>query len=211
MKTIVDMTTNGVNEKLIGIRLRAERERLGMTQAGMAVEAGVSRATQVNYESGKRLPDFQYLQSAGRLGVDVPFILTGLPTSVDTIERRALVKTLTAICERLGVDYIGVLERAYEEAEEEAGKPSHYLDRERESLPTEVEEAILDAIGRIELDDNLLAEILEAIDNVIESGESEPIGPQKKAKVAMMLYRAFLPARKVDVKVVCQAVRLAAG
>lgn len=211
MKTIVDMTTNEANEKLIGSRLRAERERLGMTQAGMAADAGVSRATQVNYESGKRLPDFVYLQSVGKLGVDVPFILTGLPTSVDSIERRALVKTLTAICERLGVDYIGVLDRAYEEAEEEAGKPGQYSDRTRESLLTEVEEAILGAIARIELNSNLLAEILDAIDSTAAGGDLGAVGAHKKARVAVMLYRVFLPAGKVDMEVVRQAVTLAAG
>lgn len=211
MKTIVDMTTNEVNENLIGIRLRAERERLGMTQAGMATAARVSRATQVNYESGKRLPDFVYLQSVGRLGVDVPFILTGVPTSLDTIERRALLKTLDAICERLGIDYIRFLDRAYEEAAQEAGKPSQYSDRSGESLLAEVEEAILSAIARIELNGNLLADILDAIDNIIESGDMVAIGSHKKAQVAVMLYRVFLPAEKVDVEVVRQAVTLAAG
>lgn len=61
----------------IGERLREERDRLGYTQAGFADALGVSRNSQVNYESGAREPDASYLAGLQRLGADVMYVLTG--------------------------------------------------------------------------------------------------------------------------------------
>ena len=67
------MTTNAE----IGERLRAERQRLGLTQPQIASTAGVSKTSQVNYEAGTRAPDTAYLQAVSTLGVDVAFVVTG--------------------------------------------------------------------------------------------------------------------------------------
>lgn len=206
MSKIVLMKTNEVNAD-IGGRIRAERERLALTQAAMAEKAGVSRATQVNYESGKRMPDMDYLQKLGALGGDVGYLLTGIPTTADTIERRALLKTLSAICDRLDIDYIGVLEAAYEEAKQEAGKPALSLqDEDAPSLISEVEAAIFDAINRVELNGQLLEEILIEVEQ--ETEDTAALPPRKKAHLAVMLYRAFKPLGRVDPQVVRQAVAL---
>jgi transcriptional regulator with XRE-family HTH domain len=61
----------------IGIRLREERERIGMSQHLLAAKAGISRMSQVNYESGKRSPDAIYLLAVFEAGIDVGFVLTG--------------------------------------------------------------------------------------------------------------------------------------
>lgn len=37
-------------------KIKEKRESIGITQAGLAEKAGLSRATIVNYESGKRSP-----------------------------------------------------------------------------------------------------------------------------------------------------------
>lgn len=58
-------------------RLRSERERLGLTQDGLSAALGHSRKTQTLYETGKRSPDWEYLDSFGQLGADLFFILTG--------------------------------------------------------------------------------------------------------------------------------------
>lgn len=58
-------------------RLRSERERLGLTQDALSVALGHSRKTQTLYETGKRSPDWEYLDSFGQLGADLLFILTG--------------------------------------------------------------------------------------------------------------------------------------
>lgn len=60
-----------------GCRLKEERLRIGMPPAEWAVQCGVSRTTQFNYESGERSPDADYLELAGRLGMDVHYVLTG--------------------------------------------------------------------------------------------------------------------------------------
>lgn len=68
------MTTNAD----IGARLKKERDRLGFSQAAFADKVDVGRTSQVNYESGERLPDAAYLAAAAQLGVDVCYVVTGL-------------------------------------------------------------------------------------------------------------------------------------
>lgn len=53
-----------------------ERKRLGMSQADFAVQAGVSRETQINYESGKSAKT-DYVERIALMGVDVVFLFTG--------------------------------------------------------------------------------------------------------------------------------------
>ena len=210
MSKIVRMKANDVNRD-VAERLRAARERLPLTQAALAEKVGVSRATQVNYEAGKRSPDVAYLQAIGKVGVDVPYVLTGVPTSVDSIERRALVKTLSAICERLHVEYVGVLDAAYGEVEHEAG--SRRVDGEKESanasVADEVETAIVEALDKIELDAKLLGDVLGLIESVLEADELV-LRPTKKADVAVTLYQTFKRIGRSDFSIAEQVIQLAA-
>jgi transcriptional regulator with XRE-family HTH domain len=71
-----------VNQKItenmtISSRLKQERERLELTQVEMAKQTGIARASQQNYESGKRLPNVEYLNMLHKLGVDILYIITG--------------------------------------------------------------------------------------------------------------------------------------
>lgn len=61
----------------VGARLKQERERQGMSQTEFGQIGGVKRGSQLEYESGKRPFDIQYLLSLIRTGVDPHFILTG--------------------------------------------------------------------------------------------------------------------------------------
>lgn len=61
----------------IGERLKAERIRVGIPPTDFAALCGVSRTTQFNYEAGGRAPDADYLQRAGKAGVDVQYVITG--------------------------------------------------------------------------------------------------------------------------------------
>lgn len=61
----------------IGQRLKAERQRLHMTQGELAERGGVSKTSQVNYEGGSRAPDAIYLAAVAQAGVDVSFVITG--------------------------------------------------------------------------------------------------------------------------------------
>lgn len=86
-----DVARDGYREALmdvakrIGVRIRACRERAGMTQGELAVAAFVTRQSVGNWENGKTLPDVQSLQLVARslgatvdgiLGDEVPAIVT---------------------------------------------------------------------------------------------------------------------------------------
>ena len=58
-------------------RLRTERERLELSQQGLAEKCGVTARSQRNYESGERNPDSAYLAAIAAAGADVLYILTG--------------------------------------------------------------------------------------------------------------------------------------
>lgn len=61
----------------IGLRLKEERERLGLSQVAMGELGGVKKLTQLNYEKGDRFPDASYLAAVNKFGVDVQYIVTG--------------------------------------------------------------------------------------------------------------------------------------
>lgn len=65
-----------------GKRLRAERNRLQMSQLDFAERGGVKRSSQHLYESDARRPDADYLIRIHALGVDVTFLISGLETAV---------------------------------------------------------------------------------------------------------------------------------
>ncbi|MCU1720141.1 MULTISPECIES: helix-turn-helix domain-containing protein [unclassified Pseudomonas] len=66
--------------KGIGLRLRAERERLGLTQRAFGDIGGVEPNAQGKYESGERTPRADYLAAVAANGVDALYVLSGVPT-----------------------------------------------------------------------------------------------------------------------------------
>ncbi|HGP2813929.1 TPA: helix-turn-helix domain-containing protein [Salmonella enterica] len=62
----------------IGVRLKEERGRLGLSQAAMGDIGGVKKLTQLNYEKGERSPDAAYLCAISKFGADIQFIVTGV-------------------------------------------------------------------------------------------------------------------------------------
>lgn len=64
----------------LGERLRAERDRLGLSQEDFGRAGGVNRNSQANYEKGIRTPDAAYLAAVAAAGVDVLYVLTGQRT-----------------------------------------------------------------------------------------------------------------------------------
>jgi transcriptional regulator with XRE-family HTH domain len=75
-----------------GLRLRQERQRLGLTQAEFAAKVNVNRVSQVFYEKGKNWPPKDYIESISALGVDLIFLLHG--QRLGTIIEAALDLTL---------------------------------------------------------------------------------------------------------------------
>lgn len=86
----------------ISERLRQEREKLNITQAEMAEAGGVKPQAVSLYESGKRSPDAKYLERVASIGVDVGYVLTGVRTVTQEMNReeRALIDNYRASDER---------------------------------------------------------------------------------------------------------------
>lgn len=67
--------------RLFGARIRAERARLRLTQAQVAVMGRVSKTTQVAYEADVHVPDADYICNLAHSGFDGVYLLTGLKSS----------------------------------------------------------------------------------------------------------------------------------
>ena len=61
----------------IGERLKAERERLTLSQTAFGDLGGVKKLAQINYENNSRSPDADYLAALASASVDVYFVITG--------------------------------------------------------------------------------------------------------------------------------------
>lgn len=60
-----------------GVRLKTERQRLGLTQVELAEIGGVSKNTQVSYEGDDNSPTAKYLAAVAERGVDINFLFYG--------------------------------------------------------------------------------------------------------------------------------------
>jgi transcriptional regulator with XRE-family HTH domain len=78
---ITIMPTNSQDNRPFAARIRAERLRLGLSQAEFGAAGGVSKTTQVAYESGTHIPDLTYLVGITELGADATFVWTGKQAS----------------------------------------------------------------------------------------------------------------------------------
>ncbi|EIW3593161.1 TPA: helix-turn-helix domain-containing protein [Salmonella enterica] len=61
----------------IGVRLKEERERLGLSQAAMGDIGGVKKWTQIKYEKGDSSPDSVYLALLSKFGLDIQYVVVG--------------------------------------------------------------------------------------------------------------------------------------
>lgn len=71
----------------MGKRFADERLRIGLTQAGLAAKAGLSRLSVVNYETGATVPNGNALIALDGCGLDILYILVGKCRN-DMIETR---------------------------------------------------------------------------------------------------------------------------
>lgn len=65
------------NSSLFAIRLKNERNRLGLTQADIANKCGVSREMWGKYERGVALAGSEVLFSLTEIGVDIGYLFSG--------------------------------------------------------------------------------------------------------------------------------------
>ena len=83
VKKITPVNTYSVKNSSPG-RLKEERTRLGLSQSALAESLGVTKWTVINYErpAGRGTPiPADLLSACARLGMDVQYILTGVPSS----------------------------------------------------------------------------------------------------------------------------------
>ncbi|WP_439449418.1 helix-turn-helix domain-containing protein [Stenotrophomonas sp. ATs4] len=67
----------------LGIRLKEERKRLGLTQEAMGLACGVSKRTQILFEQDAHVPGGAYFVAADELGMDVTYVLVGRHVRLD--------------------------------------------------------------------------------------------------------------------------------
>jgi len=63
----------------VGARLRAERDRLGLSQTRLGEACGVSLMTQHRLETDQTAATTTYLQAAQEVGIDLSMVLAGSP------------------------------------------------------------------------------------------------------------------------------------
>jgi len=66
------------NSSLFAVRLKNERNRLGLTQADIANKCGVSREMWGKYERGVALAGSEVLFSLTEIGVDIGYLFSGI-------------------------------------------------------------------------------------------------------------------------------------
>jgi len=191
-----------------GKRLQQERKMLGLSQTKFAEACGIKRTAQTTYESGERLPDVAYLEAAGRLGVDISFLLTGdRVTDDEEVKNGAMGAVLYRLQDELGIDY-AKLEQLIVEGENALRaiknigmlKDVNFPARADETVKRWVKEAI--SRNSVEIDSVLLSAILAGLDSVQGN-----LSPAKKAHA--ILYRAFKASGNVDQRLIEEAVKLA--
>ncbi|WP_210403661.1 helix-turn-helix domain-containing protein [Cellvibrio sp. PSBB023] len=67
----------GADIRMIGNRLKEERERLGYTQPVFAELAGAKKRTLIDWEKGVSSPTAVQLSALAEVGIDVVYVITG--------------------------------------------------------------------------------------------------------------------------------------
>jgi transcriptional regulator with XRE-family HTH domain len=70
-------TEDEKKEDSMGLRLGQERKRMKYSQTAFGKLLGISKPTQVSYESNETRPDADYLLEVNQLGGDFYYIVTG--------------------------------------------------------------------------------------------------------------------------------------
>lgn len=193
-----------------GRRLKAERERLGLSQAVLAKACGVGKTAQYTYERGEREPSWSYMEAAEKIGVDTLYVFTGTRKGEDWAYARAYKRMLVSIEILLGLDEsqldpIARMAIANEaDLEDGAGIV--------ETGP--YNQAILDWLKTSTMPDqfldlNLLVTIIARLESTAAKLKAS-LTPEKKAKTTAMLYRAFKASGKVDEALIAEALTIAA-
>jgi transcriptional regulator with XRE-family HTH domain len=195
-----------------GDRLREERKRLLLSQTEFSRLAGVHLNTQSRYEKGVTEPDTAYLEAAGRVGVDVNYVLFGIASDeiVDCpyvagikVPSGHVAKPITLTeCRDMAA---GITLRATGNAEglRKWFECCQTCPLNPGKVPGRNPGYLSDS------DISLLAEVLEGVDGALLT-QGKSMHHSKKAQAVAVLYRAFKATGKVDPALIYEAVKLAA-
>ncbi|QYN44480.1 helix-turn-helix transcriptional regulator [Gilliamella sp. ESL0441] len=97
-------------QKDIGLRLKEERERMGLSQVAMGEIANVKKLTQLNYEKGERFPDALYLSTLANFGLDVQYVITGIRSAQNlSVDEQDLINKFRSASLAIKAAVIGAL------------------------------------------------------------------------------------------------------
>lgn len=151
-----------------GDRLTEERKRLGLNQTDFGAVGGVTKTSQVNYESGMRSPDAKYWQAIAEIGADVNYILTGV--RVNPIVKSEVLKAKELIDEIGGLTAASSerrLKRLLAESEDEGTMLK--VDAVNEDVVSPKKRELMRLLER--LDENALDDAIYSTKKLVENCE----------------------------------------
>lgn len=196
----------------IGLRIKAQRESLGFSQAQIAEKTGITARSQRNYETGKRIPDAEYLAAIAPLGIDINYVLNGdkaYAWSHPTTPTEEWHPFVVIMQMAFGISISDVMKI----------RDSALVDDDLFSIDPAVffsEMLIVSNVFRLladkyaEFDQSLLTLVLQGIDDAINK-YSLHLTAAKKAQATAMLYRTFKGSSKLDQAIIEDTVKLAAS
>lgn len=169
-----------------GERLRAERVRLGFSQADLAQKMGIHKNTQARYEKADTQPTPGYLTALRSVGIDSDYVLTGVRASGEGAAHRALVHLVGVMFDTLRLtpyekEFEGICQLAYDET------AAVWRDGEIRGEAADRATARLIKKSPLVLDEATFSELIERIEFVLESTGLE-IAPYDKARAILQLY-----------------------
>lgn len=173
-------------------------------QTALAKKLGISRATQVNYESEKRTPDSAYLLAFGKLGADIGYILFGERTTPANMYSLGAARVLPLVAKRVGLDsaaLFGILDLAADD--EAAGWAAG-------EVVGDFQPKINELVGALFERGDLLGKAFVGVAKTLHEIDAR-LQPGKKADLVLMLYRLFRERGRIDPKALDVAVRAAAS
>lgn len=129
----------------LGERLRAEREKLELSQAEFAALAGASKRSQLGWEQGRSMPDATYLTAIAAAGADVQYVLIGerLQEELRANYQLAAIATLKVSNPELAEAYVNSLPKLYEKQKRDEGAERELLESFRQCTNEEDRTSLL--------------------------------------------------------------------
>lgn len=186
-------------------RIKAERNRLGLSQGDFADKCGVSKRTQASYEAGISCPDLRYLAAAEEAGADVPFLVNGRKTEHIRQMGNAILRVFECVEKRIpalgSLTVLGIIQLI---AQDEANARDN--DWKGGFVSNEERQALIDALLE---HSPLMGDVLFAIGTALRH-QGLKLPPDKYIRLALRLVKIFKDSGTVDQAKVSEAVTLIA-